>query len=204
MTSPRFLFDRYMRPETLSRFSIPQTDLLAALSDKSVAIVGNARSLATTENGPEIDAADIVIRINRAPMPNAISHGSKTNWLALATSLPPQDFTRINPDRTLWMSHKRKRLAEWIAQTDGFYLHPPKDWQRLKTQLTGPPSTGAMIIDLAHRSKASTIDLYGFDFFASKSLSGSRDATQVPHDFSAEKHFVQTLLAQDDRFTLHN
>lgn len=204
MTSLRFLIDRYMRPETLNRFSIPQTDLLAALANKTIAIVGNARSLAATEHGPKIDAADIVIRINRAPMPNTISHGSKTNWLALATSLPPQDFTRIKPDRTLWMSHKRKRLAQWIAQTNGFYLHPQTDWQRLKTQLSGPPSTGAMIIDLAHGSKARSIDLYGFDFFASKSLSGSRDATQVPHDFYAEKHYVQTLLTQDDRFTQHN
>ncbi|MGR3663010.1 MAG: glycosyltransferase family 29 protein [Paracoccaceae bacterium] len=204
MSSLRFLYDRILRPETLNRFSIPQTDLLAALTNRTIAIVGNARSLSTTDNGPKIDAADIVIRINRAPMPAATSHGTKTNWLALATSLPRQDFTRINPDRTLWMSHKRKRLAQWIAQTEGFYLHPQTDWQRLQAQLGGPPSTGAMVIDLAHRSKARSIDLYGFDFFASKSLSGSRDATQVPHDFSAEKHYVQTLLAKDSRFTLHN
>lgn len=189
--------------DVLQRYSVKQSDLADALADKSIAIVGNARALADTTYGAAIDAADIVIRINRAPMPAKISHGAKTNWLALATALSHEDFSRISPDRTLWMSHKRKRLTLRIAQTTGFYLHPLADYRALETQLGNPPSTGAMLINLTHNSNAKSIDLYGFDFFASKSLSGSRSAAQVPHDFDAEKSLVHALADTDPRLTLH-
>ena len=46
------------------------------------------------------------------------------------------------------------------------------------------------------------VSLYGFDFFASLSLSGSRTAAQVPHDFGGERSYVEALLAQDPRFRL--
>jgi hypothetical protein len=52
------------------------------------------------------------------------------------------------------------------------------------------------------RSPATSVDLYGFDFFASMSLSGRRTAAQVPHDFAAERAFVEALMARDARFTL--
>lgn len=60
-----------------------------------------------------------------------------------------------------------------------------------------------MIIDLLSRSKARKIDLYGFDFFASLSLSGERQAEQVPHDFDRERVFIDALLASDPRVHLH-
>ena len=59
-----------------------------------------------------------------------------------------------------------------------------------------------MMIDLLARSPAAKITLYGFDFFTSLSLSGSRTAAQVPHDFAAERAFVDALLARDPRFSL--
>ena len=53
------------------------------------------------------------------------------------------------------------------------------------------------------RSDLARLDLYGFDFFASKSLSGSRSAEQVPHDFDAEAAWVEGLLQSDPRLHLH-
>ncbi|MBS0565700.1 MAG: hypothetical protein JSR87_14890, partial [Proteobacteria bacterium] len=41
-----------------------------------------------------------------------------------------------------------------------------------------------------------------FDFFASLSLTGSRSAAQVPHDFTAERAFVEALAARDGRVSL--
>src|SRR5690606_13908286 len=112
-----FLIARTLRNETaLQSLSVPQSDLLAALKDKHVALVGNARALAQTGHGKRIDNADLVIRINRAPMPAAASHGTRTDWLALATRLPDADRDRIAPARILWMSPKRKRL-DWQTAT---------------------------------------------------------------------------------------
>lgn len=203
MNKLRFYAARTLRDEdALQTLSIPQADLLADLEGKSVALIGNARSLAETRHGAAIDAADMVIRINRAPMPAAESHGTRTDWLALAVRLPDDDLARIAPRRILWMSPKRKRLGFRIAQGNGFYLHPLADYQTLKDRLAAPPTTGAMMIDLLLRSRLSSLTLHGFDFFASQSLSGSRTADQVPHDFGAEAAWVEDLRRTDGRLTV--
>lgn len=198
-----FRLARALRSEDgLARWSIPPKEALADLAGRSVALVGNARALAEGAAGAEIDAHDLVIRINRAPMPASRSHGRRTDWLALAVRMGASDLSRLDPTLTLWMSHKRKRLP-WAAVTRRFYLHRKDDidslWQRLGAQ----PTTGLMLIDLLARSKVARVDLYGFDFFASLSLTGSRTAERVPHDFAAERAFVERLLAEDARFTLN-
>ncbi|MBV1866878.1 MAG: glycosyltransferase family 29 protein [Marinosulfonomonas sp.] len=172
------------------------------LAGKTVSIVGNARALGNGNNGADIDLADIVIRINRAPRPAKKSHGLKTGWLALATDLPIAQARKLRPNRVLWMSPKTKRIPFWAIGLPGFFVHPQTQWQRLNDQLQSPPTTGLMIIDLIRSSDAKTVKLYGFDFFASKSLTGRRDASQVPHDFSAELAFVSDILANDPRFHL--
>jgi hypothetical protein len=201
MNRLRFLLARTLRDEgALQRLSVPESEIMAQLAGKSVALIGNARSLAEGQRGPEIDAADLVIRINRAPMPSAQSHGERTDILALATSIPQADLDRLHPGRILWMSHKRKRLPFAVASSPGFHLPVLEHFQRLQAQLHAPPTTGLMLIDLLSRSAAREIRLYGFDFFTSLSLSGRRTAEQVPHDFAAERAFVQALMARDHRF----
>ena len=200
MTRLGFLLARTLRQEApLAALSVPQGDLLGALSGKRVALVGNARALAEGAHGAQIDAHDLVVRINRAPMPSAESHGTRTDWLALAVRLGAEDRARLRPGRLLWMSHKRKRLDWTTATSPGFYLHPRADYTRLKAEIGAQPTTGAMLIDLIARSRMSGLTLYGFDFFASLSLSGSRTADKVPHDFGAEAQWVAALMAQDSR-----
>ena len=81
-----FLLARTLRQEApLAALSVPQADLLADFAGKTVALVGNARSL--TGAGAAIEGADLVIRINRAPMPSPDSHGIRTDALALAKGL---------------------------------------------------------------------------------------------------------------------
>ncbi|MBA48609.1 MAG: glycosyltransferase family 29 protein [Paracoccus sp. (in: a-proteobacteria)] len=203
MNRLRFLAARSLRQETaLMRLSVPQRELLADLAGRSVALIGNARALAEAAHGSAIDKADLVIRINRAPMPAAPSHGSRTDWLALAVRLAAPDRDRIGPARILWMSPKRKRLDWRTAASPGFYLHPLGDYCALRDRLGAPPTTGAMLIDLALRSGLASLTLYGFDFFASQSLSGRRTAAQVPHDFGAEAAWVGDMQRRDPRLDL--
>ncbi|RWR13731.1 glycosyltransferase family 29 protein [Paenirhodobacter populi] len=195
-----FYLARTLRQEApLAALSVPQADLLADLAGKRVALVGNARALADTMHGAEIDAHDLVVRINRAPMPSPESHGLRTDWLALAVRLDAAERARLHPARILWMSHKRKRLDWDTATSPGFYLHPLADYRALKARIGAQPTTGAMLIDLFSRSDMAGLTLFGFDFFASLSLSGHRTAEQVPHDFSAEARFVFDLMGRDSR-----
>lgn len=203
MNRLRFLLARTLRDEpALAALSVPQAELLAAAAGRNIALVGNARSLATQRHGAAIDAAGLVVRINRAPMPAPESHGSRTDWLALAVRLPDADRDRLRPGRILWMSPKRKRLDWRTAASPGFYLHPLADYRTLAAELGAPPSTGAMAIELLLRAGPASLTLYGFDFFASLSLSGSRNAAQVPHDFAAEAEWVRDRAATDPRLRI--
>lgn len=203
MTRAGFYLARMLRQEApLAALSVGRDSLMAVLAGKRVTLVGNARALAGQAHGAEIDAADLVIRINRAPMPSAASHGTRTDWLALATGIGGAELDRIRPGRILWMSHKRKRLPWRVATSPGFYLHPQAEFRRLKSTLGAPPTTGLMMIDLCAASGLAGLTLYGFDFFASLSLTGSRSAAQVPHDFAAERAFVEALMARDARISL--
>ncbi len=203
MNALGFHLARALRREApLAALSAPEAALMADLAGRRVALVGNARALAEGRAGAEIDAHDLVIRINRAPMPAAASHGRRTDWLALAVRLGAGERARIAPRRILWMSHKRKRLTWSVARSGGFYLHPLAQFAALSHELGAPPTTGAMLIGLLARSEAAAVDLYGFDFFGSLSLSGRRRADQVPHDFAAERAWVEALIARDGRFTL--
>lgn len=197
-----FYLARTLRQEApLAALSVPQADLLAALAGRRVALVGNARALSESTHGAAIDAHDLVVRINRAPMPAPASHGTRTDWLGLAVRLPAADRARLRPARLLWMSHKRKRLDWATATSPGFYLHPQADYARLMVEVGAQPTTGAMLIELIARSAMAGLTLYGFDFFASLSLSGSRTAAQVPHDFAGEAAWVGALMARDPRIS---
>lgn len=187
----------------LESLSLPIEVLMEELAGKSVALVGNATGLATKDQGVAIDSADLVIRINSAPIPDARSHGSRTDWIALSTPIPTATLQARAPHRILWMTRKRKRLSFALATRPGFYLNRRADVAALRDAIGGPPTTGLMMIDLLARSPASKVSLYGFDFFASLSLSGRRTAAQVPHDFAAERAFVEALIARDSRFTLN-
>lgn len=200
MNRAGFLLARTLRWEApLARLSVPAAELMAELRGRRVALVGNARSLAERDEGAEIDRADLVVRINRAPMPASRTHGTRTDWLALATSIGAEDLDRIRPRRMLWMSHKRKRLSWRVATSPRFYLHPLPEWRALAAALGAPPTTGLMLIDLLAASGLAELRLHGFDFFASLSLTGSRRADQVPHDFDTEARFVKALIARDRR-----
>ena len=202
MTRLGFLIARTLLQEApLAALSLPMDQILARFTG-TIALVGNARSLSETRYGAEIDAATQVIRINRAPMPAATSHGTRTDALALATSIDAETLARLNPALTFWMSHKRKRLPWTVASRPGFVLPPLADFNRLKAALGAPPTTGLLMIDLLSRSPATQVTLCGFDFFASQSLTGSRTAAQVPHDFAAERAFTLALMARDPRFHL--
>ncbi len=204
MTPLLFHLQRILNGDAfLQQFSAEQNELLDELSQHSVAIVGNARSLSNQTHGPSIDACDIVIRMHAAPLPNPESHGTKTTWLALGMPVAQSIIVDRAPSRLLWMAKKRKRVRPRIATAKGFYLHPKSDWDALALRLNAPPTTGAMLIDLVARSDAKSINLFGFDFFTSLSLSGRRTAAQVPHDFAAEKQFVTDLIDHDPRVVLH-
>lgn len=150
-----------------------------------------------------IDASDIVVRLNAAPRPAAVSHGTRADWLAVSTALCPEKMAELAPSRLLWLTPRRKRLAWSMATMKGFYLSPVAAQKSLMETLGARPTTGLMMIDLLRKSRAREVHVFGFDFFNSLSLSGTRLAKDVAHDFEKEHLWFDALLEADDRFIYH-
>ncbi|MDR0808590.1 MAG: glycosyltransferase family 29 protein [Gemmobacter sp.] len=200
MNLPSFLIAKYSRNDAaFQAASISVEELLTPLTGRRIALIGNARALAEGEYGTEIDAADLVIRINAAPIPSVRSHGSRTDWLGLAVRMPAARHRFLGHPRLLWMSPRLQRISWRVVSQPDFYRHPLARHAALRAKLGTGPTTGIMLIDLLADSPLAELRLYGFDFFASLSLSGPRTAADVGHNFEGEAEFVADLTKRDPR-----
>lgn len=198
----QFLFARFTGNEReLASLSTTLQTINEELKGKTVAVVGNARALEHSCYGVNIDKAELVIRLNSSPLPNAASHGTRTDWIGTSIPLDQKLIDARRPQRVLWLTPKLKRLPWAIARKPGFFLNPSSFQTELSKEIGARPTTGLLILDLLRRSSVGQVDIYGFDFFASLSLSGSRKAGQVAHDFNVEQKWVQTLIQKDPRFS---
>lgn len=201
-----FFFARLLRREAVFQVaSMPEAEVLAPLKGKRIALVGNARALAEKDYGAEIDSADIVLRINGAPMPSARSHGTRTDWLAVAfIRLYDPLWESLGRPRLLWISPKLHRLTWTVACQPDFYRYPVPRYRQIKAELGPGPSTGLMVIDLLSRSAMAETKIYGFDFFASHTLSNDRKIENIGHDGGGEAAWAAALFARDPRFVLRS
>jgi hypothetical protein len=168
--------------------------------EKTVALVGSAESLLSSDFGPDIDSHDIVVRINQGAFAalQPESTGLRTDFVFLtltggtirAKAMFLWKAKRSARRGVVLMSQKGRSL--FGIDLAGFFLHYPASWQdALITQLGHRPSTGAMAVDLLTRTLASPeqLDLYGFDFFRTPDIAHGRNRV-VAHDPDVEKSYI--------------
>lgn len=125
------------------------------LREKSVAIVGNAKSLFSEHYGDEIDSHDVVIRFTHGYITEPEKQGSKTTILISAEELEPEKIKEYNPKFII----NRRQLIN--NNTPFYFTNKDKDHCRLG--LGRPASSGYLAIDLCDYCDCK-IDLYGFDW----------------------------------------
>jgi hypothetical protein len=101
------------------------------------------------------------------------------------------------------MSRRRRKMSVSMVRDLRLYLHPSRDIANLAARAgVERPSCGLSVIDFLVRSACIKVDLFGFDFYESRSLSGNQTIQSTPHDFAKEKAFVTSLASRDHRFTI--
>lgn len=172
----------------------------------TVAIVGNASSIAEKGLGEEIDAHVLVVRINRGMdglQPN--STGTKTN--VLATSLIHRDLvTRTTKmiklflcgPKTILMSPSSQFIDHhfgFVALGYIFNCYPQEYFQKLVNEIGAKPSTGLMTIEMFTQFiDRDRIYLYGFDFYESPNRQTSKFSSSI-HSWDREKLLVQARIS---------
>ncbi len=175
------------------------------MQGKSVAIVGNARSLSASTSGEEIEACDIIVRLNAAPGLSARSHGARTTLLAVSKAVSKARLRQLQPDMLLWMTprHWYQAVRMHFSGVPVCYFQKAW-WTGLSARLNGArPSTGMMTVDMMTcLGTFRELKLFGFDFFQSGSLSVRRSSAPIPHDFAQEREMILKLMRDDSRIRL--
>jgi len=169
-----------------------------------VALVGSAQSLLNSDFGAEIDAHDVVIRLNQGAFAEleAGSTGLRTDYvfLTLTGGTPWAKLSFLRRARraastgVVLMSAKGR--AVFRIELSRFFLHYPAAWQdELIERLGHRPSTGAMAVDLLLRTLESPeqLDVYGFDFFRTPDIAHGRNRV-VAHNPEAEEKYIMAVV----------
>ena len=156
-------------------------DIGDLIQGKSVAIVGNAKSIFDKDNGSEIDRHDVVIRFNKGFIRSKHCQGTKTTILLLACELTEEEIESYHANFVV------NRSTCWKNKTK--YTLNNKERGKMVETLTAQPSTGYLAIDLCLNYGASEIDLYGFDFEKTPTFYNP-EGYQTPHNYSAEEKVI--------------
>ncbi|WP_208998137.1 glycosyltransferase family 29 protein [Pseudovibrio sp. FO-BEG1] len=177
------------------------------IAGKRIAVVGNARSLSQKQYGSEIDAHDLVIRLNRGAIPHTSSHGQKLSWVASCMSVPKSFVYSKQVQRIIWTrATSRFSLPQWLTKhTDIVYLMQKSELKRFLARTTGKTSTGFMLLCLLEELGGyDQIDIYGFDFFETATNTNhiEIDKAHQDHNYELEKEYLQKWMARDPRVSL--
>ncbi len=172
--------------------------LLADIAGKRVALVGNARSLGGFAFGDDIDAHDIVVRMNAMPMISARTHGRRTDWLLFGIPLAYEYVAARGVRKVFWKYGSMRTLPRWVA--DGAidrYVFGRGEAEALRRKLGSKPSVGIVAIELILGLNPAAVSLYGFDSNASQSLSSDSNDVNTSHDFANERRYIRALVEAD-------
>jgi hypothetical protein len=176
--------------------------LICKYAGKSISLVGGAQSIYSNEYGSEIDASDVVLRMNRNFPKSKIHQGKKTDLLAISCGLSWwKHFRYYDLAPILWMSPKRDSIPFWMKKRDNFYYYNVCDWKNLSCILqNNRPSTGAMALDfIVKYLRPAKLSLFGFDFKKTKTLYEKKQKVG-PHNWALEQsHTLQIIESAKTR-----
>ena len=169
---------------------------------KTVALVGNAMSLFDREYGEEIDAHDVVVRLNKAAMlyermDAEKSHGRRTDvWFFWNTSEYKEKFASHPTVKKVHAGHQARfsvntKLADFV-----YPMSPNYEVLKTKAGKHNNPTTGLIAIDWIVSCEPKTLDIYGFDWKETPTFTDPKRVRDkaCPHDYPTEKNYIFTEI----------
>lgn len=157
------------------------------IKNKTVAIVGNAKSIFKTRYGDEIDKHDIVVRFNKGNITRSEAQGTKTDILFLAEPFGKEHIKHFKPKLVL------NRRQSFVHQNGGKTIDRSHLLDRWFKHLNAPPSSGfAMVHYMLENNPKLPIDIYGFDWGRTKTFYNP-DYYKTHHNYSPEEKIIKSL-----------
>lgn len=192
----------YLKEINITLQVIQTMDLKKIISNKKIALIGNAASLFEKEYGKDIDSHDVVCRINKGPVlcttRNENSHGMRTDILFYGDPAIIEGVIPHLPDEIIYIlthvKYKDKKHPE-----GNLYKISQSQYDKFKresgyTEKGKWPSSGLSAIFLLLDYKPQLISLYGFDWKETPTFykKGTRE-NELRHNFELEKKIINDL-----------
>jgi hypothetical protein len=159
---------------------------------KSVAVVGNAKSLLQADYGSEIEASDIIIRLNKGFVTKPASQGTRTDMVGLTPELSEDEtIERFQPKTFLMLIPKMRHYRLFgTAAVRGTLFYRFRYWFADRNLIGRRPSSGFMAISwLVRLGSAQSVTLYGFDFGATPTYYNPV-GYKTPHNYDREREIM--------------
>lgn len=172
------------KKEMLSRASYMEIyPIKEAIRGRTVAIVGNAKSLFERKYGEDIDDHEFIVRFNKGFITRPECQGTRTNFLILACPLSKNEIGSYGAE------YAANRSASSSYGNKVPFTIGNIERQNMKNYLGAQPSSGFMAVDICLYFGAKSIDLYGFDFESTPTFYNPKDY-KTQHDYSKEKEVM--------------
>ena len=177
---------------------------------KTVAVIGNSMALFNKSYGAEIDAHDVVVRINKAAMlytrqEASKSHGTKTHVRVFWSAAEYKSFFSKLPKHVKKMhAGHQGRTPNNVGLVD--FVYPESRYKELKKHAGkhSNPTTGLITLDYIAACNPKHVDVYGFDWKATATFTDPEMKREkaCPHDYPTEKEYCAKTFFSRDNFTL--
>ena len=160
---------------------------------KRICLIGNADSVLKEKR--DLDKFDILCRMNRGyPAGKEAFIGNRTDILFLSTFM---ENIRIQgsykPKHVVWMTICHRLASPWVMRNA--IQNPREDWEELYKELHINPTTGMMALKfILKHIKFKSLNIYGFDFFATKTWYNTRIDSGQKHSGKKEKVIFMNMI----------
>ncbi len=160
---------------------------------KRLCLIGNADSVLQEKRN--IDKFDVTCRMNRGdPAGKEAFIGNRTDILFLSTFM---EDVRIQgsykPRHVVWMTICHRLASAWVMRNA--IQNPREDWDELYKELHINPTTGMMALKFILKYiKFKSLDIYGFDFFATKTWYNTKIDSGQKHSGQKEKVVFMNMI----------
>ena len=161
--------------------------------DKRICILGNANSILNGKK--DIDSFDVIGRMNRGtPRGKEQFIGSRTDILFLSTHMSGENvLASFSPQFIVWMTICHRLASSWVLKNA--IQNPEKDWKALYDKLSINPTTGMMALNfMLKHIDFKSLDIYGFDFFKTKTWYNTRVDSGQKHSGEKEKVLFMKMI----------
>jgi hypothetical protein len=153
--------------------------------------------------GADIDAHDVVIRLNRGFIIDAAQQGTRTDIVGTARPLSLEQLDQYSAKLVYWLFWRWWRIPTWNDNIwNNTEVVPVAHWRAANATMRKRPTSGFVMAHvLANHTKPAKISVFGFDFYTTGNFYRGNKISKS-HDHDDERVAFEEMMHRNSVVTL--